>query len=56
MGKKTWLLLDYNNDWRWGLNTDDTYWYKSMKLFRQNSLDYNWNEVISKVKEELNKL
>ena len=56
MGKKTWLLLDYNNDWRWGLNTDDTYWYKSMKLFRQNSLDYNWDEVISKVKEELNKL
>ena len=53
MNKKTWLLLDYNNDWRWGSESDTTYWYPSIKIFRQSSLDYNWEEVIQKVKSEL---
>jgi tetratricopeptide (TPR) repeat protein len=56
MGIKTWLLLDYNNDWRWESEGDKTYWYPSITLFRQKSLDYNWNDVILEVKKELNKL
>lgn len=53
MNKKTWLLLDYNNDWRWGSTSDKTYWYPSLKIFRQKSLNYEWDEVIQEVKKEL---
>ena len=56
MGKTTWLLLDYNNDWRWTSIGDESYWYKSIKIFRQRSIDYNWDEVIHNVKCELNKI
>ena len=54
MNKKVWLLADYNNDWRWGSDSDKSYWYPSFKIFRQKSLDYNWDEVIEEVKKELN--
>lgn len=56
MNKKTWLLLDYNNDWRWGSESDTTHWYPSIKMFRQSSLNYNWEDVIQKVKKELSGL
>ena len=52
MGKKTWLLLHYLPDWRWGLNSNRTFWYPSMKLFRQSERD-NWIEVMERVSLEL---
>lgn len=33
MGIKTWLLIGYGSDWRWG-NTNETYWYKSVEIMR----------------------
>lgn len=56
MGKKVFLLLDYNNDWRWQSNTNENYLYPSVKLFRQKSLEYNWDEVVLELKNELNNL
>jgi ADP-heptose:LPS heptosyltransferase len=35
MGLKTWLLLKKVPEWRWGLEGEDTFWYPSVRLFRQ---------------------
>ena len=52
MGKTTWLLLKKVPDWRWALEGDTTFWYPSMRLFRQNEQG-NWNEVMERVAEAL---
>ena len=52
MGKTTWLLLHKVPDWRWGLEGDNTFWYPSMRLFRQREQG-NWNEVMEMVAEAL---
>ena len=55
MGKKVWLLLIDVPYWTWGLKGDNTFWYPSMRLFRQNERD-NWQEVMERVSRELNKI
>lgn len=52
MGKRTWLLLPFDPDWRWQLDRCNSPWYDSIRLFRQTSKG-NWQEVIQKVKDEL---
>ncbi len=52
MKKKTWIMIPTVPDWRWGIETDKSYWYESVKLFRQSKLD-NWSMVIDDVKGEL---
>jgi tetratricopeptide (TPR) repeat protein/ADP-heptose:LPS heptosyltransferase len=52
MGKRTWLLLHMLPDWRWGLYSETTFWYPTMRLFRQTEPG-NWNEVLQRVAEEL---
>ena len=52
LGKPTWCLLHYAPDWRWGMNGEKTFWYPSMKLFRQQERN-NWSEVMDKVLIEL---
>ena len=52
MGKTTWLLLKKVPEWRWGLENETTFWYPSMRLFRQKEL-HNWNEVMTRVAEAL---
>lgn len=53
MGKPTWLLLPQNPDWRWGLHGDTTYWYDSVKIFRQQK---SWSDVIDQLRNELLRL
>ena len=52
MGKNVWLLLRDIPFWTWGLNEDNTFWYPSMRLFRQKER-HNWNEVMGRVSSEL---
>ena len=54
MGKDTWLLLSEIPEWRWGTKGEKTFWYPSMKLFRQRSRG-DWSEVMQRVKKELKK-
>ena len=48
MGQSTWLLLNKCSDWRWGMDGDTTFWYGSMRLFRQREWG-NWAEVMDRV-------
>ena len=48
MGKPVWILLPYNPDWRWLLDRDDSPWYPSARLFRQNETRA-WDDVIARV-------
>lgn len=52
MGIPTWIMITHHPDYRWLLARDDSPWYHSVKLFRQD-LSMNWVPVIDKVYEEL---
>ena len=55
MGKPTWILLPFVPDWRWLLNRNDSPWYKSVKLFRQEKRG-NWELVFKDLNKKLNVL
>ena len=52
LGKKTWVLLPFSPDWRWMLDRDDSPWYPSLRLFRQQKPD-DWDEVLARLKSAL---
>lgn len=52
LGKETWGLLPYVPDWRWGLASNSTCWYPTLRLFRQSSPG-GWEGVFSAVRDEL---
>lgn len=52
MGKKTYALIPYNPDWRWGIEGTDNVWYSSVKLFRQPSPG-DWDSVFKDVAEAI---
>ena len=54
MGKKVWLLLKDAPFWTWGLEKESTFWYPSMRLFRQKEMN-NWQEVMERVSNEITK-
>ncbi len=52
LGLPTWVLLPYLPDWRWLLDRDDSPWYPSVRLFRQDrSRDYA--SVLDRMRDEL---
>ena len=48
MGKAVWLLLRDVPFCTWGLKGETTFWYPSMRLFRQKERR-NWQEVLERV-------
>lgn len=52
MGKRVWVVLPYAPDWRWMLGRDDSVWYPTMRLFRQERRG-DWEGVFARVKGEL---
>ncbi len=51
-GRPTWVLLPYTPDYRWLLDRNDSPWYPTVRLFRQDaSRDYG--TVIESVRAEL---
>ncbi|MCL2647178.1 MAG: hypothetical protein FWD61_09255, partial [Phycisphaerales bacterium] len=55
LGAKTWTLLPYSVDWRWGMGREESPWYPTMRLFRQTQFA-DWETVIERVRGELEKL
>jgi hypothetical protein len=52
LGRPTWILLPHTPDYRWLLGRDDSPWYPSVRLFRQDeSRDYA--SVLARVRDEL---
>lgn len=48
LGKEVFVLLpSILTDWRWGLGSHETPWYRSMRLFRQSGGD--WNSAIDRI-------
>ena len=54
MGKEVWLMLKKIPFWTWGLEGERTFWYPTMRLFRQKGFS-NWDEVMERISIELNK-
>ena len=52
LGKPIWILLQFVPDWRWLLDRDDSPWYPTARLFRQDETR-NWNAVIARVQTAL---
>ena len=50
LGVATWTLLDFAADWRWLRGRDDTPWYPTMRLFRQERPG-EWQGVIDRVRQ-----
>ncbi len=55
LNKPTWLLLPFVPDWRWLLTREDSPWYPSFRLFRQQQRG-DWLAVFQHLKSELTKL
>lgn len=55
LGRPTWVLLPANPDWRWLLERNDSPWYPSMYLFRQEKLG-DWGPVLVQLKQALQKI
>jgi tetratricopeptide (TPR) repeat protein len=52
LGVPTWIALNYVPDWRWLLGRDDSPWYASVRLFRQQKFG-EWSELFSRMAAEL---
>ncbi|PMS21705.1 sulfotransferase [Trinickia dabaoshanensis] len=52
MNKPVWILNRLDTCWRWMLEREDSPWYPSARLFRQQSLG-EWDSVIEDVKRSL---
>jgi hypothetical protein len=52
LGKPTWILNRFDTCWRWLLDRDDSPWYPSVRLFRQEKFG-DWDGVLSRVALEL---
>ncbi len=52
LGKPVWILLSFVPDWRWLLEREDSPWYPTARLFRQQTLG-DWEGVCDRVKTAL---
>ncbi|MEM1169144.1 MAG: tetratricopeptide repeat protein [Cyanobacteria bacterium P01_H01_bin.35] len=55
LGKPVWVMLNFDSDWRWLIDIEDSPWYPTMRLFRQLKIG-DWDSVIKQVKESLENL
>lgn len=50
----TWVAIPKYCDWRWGLKGGTTYWYDSVKLYRQTT-HMNWTNVFKDIIKDLDR-
>ena len=52
LGKETWIMLQYDAEWRWLEDRTDSPWYPKVRLFRQTTPG-DWGSVLDEVKRAL---
>jgi tetratricopeptide (TPR) repeat protein len=52
LGKPVWILNRYDTCWRWLLGRDDSPWYPSVRLYRQERPG-DWDGVVERVAADL---
>ena len=52
LGRPAWVLLPLVPSWRWMLGREDSPWYPSLRLFRQEARG-DWDPVIARLAESL---
>ncbi len=52
LGRPAWVVLPFDPDWRWQLGREDSPWYPTVRLFRQERTD-EWAPVWERVAMEL---
>jgi tetratricopeptide (TPR) repeat protein len=52
LAKPVWILLPFIPDWRWLLDRDDSPWYPTARLFRQDETR-GWDGVVARVHDAL---
>ncbi|MBV8464935.1 MAG: glycosyltransferase, partial [Burkholderiales bacterium] len=55
LGKQVWLMLPKSADYRWLVDRDDTPWYPSMRLYRQEDFG-DWTSIIARLQRDLTRL
>ena len=48
MGRTVFVLLPFSPDWRWLLDREDSPWYPTARLLRQERTG-NWDAVIARL-------
>jgi hypothetical protein len=52
LGRPVWMLSRYDGCWRWLHGRDDSPWYPTMRLYRQQQ-PYDWTEVVGRLRQDL---
>ena len=52
LGRPTWILLSFVAEWRWLLDREDSPWYPTARLFRQQEAG-DWDGVVARVRAAL---
>jgi len=52
LGRPTWIMLPFTPDYRWLLNREDSPWYPSVRLFRQDAAR-DYAQVLDRIHREL---
>ena len=52
LGRPTWVLLPLSPDWRWLLQREDSPWYPTVRLFRQEQAG-DWTHPVSSIRTAL---
>jgi hypothetical protein len=52
LGRPVWVMLPWDADWRWMLEREDSPWYPTMRLFRQDARS-DWDSTVRKVSQAL---
>jgi hypothetical protein len=55
MGRRAFVLLPFAADWRWLGQREDSPWYPTLRLFRQQKPG-DWREVVRRVRSALDEL